>query len=80
MPKPIILTEEQFKDLQTKMVPVDELSISDSEKAAIKEQAKKIKLKKEGTPTPDEDPIPLVICRMVGDGVECRVIRPGAGR
>jgi hypothetical protein len=72
MPKPIILTEKQFKDLQTKMVPVDELAISDSEKSAIKEQAKK--MKKGGGATPDEDPIPLVICRMVGDSVECRVI------
>ncbi len=74
MPKPIILTEEEFKDLQTKMVSVDEIPISDSEKSAIKERAKKIK--QGGVATPEEDPIPLVICRMVGDSVECRVIRP----
>ena len=73
MPAPIILTEEQFKDLQTKMVPVDQLPISDSEKAAIRERA--AKMKKGGAPTPAEDPIPLVICRMVGDSVECHVIK-----
>jgi hypothetical protein len=72
MSTPIILTEAQFKDLQTKMVPVDQLSISDSEKSYIKEEAKK--MRKGGGATPDEDPIPLVICRMVGDSVECRVI------
>jgi hypothetical protein len=74
MSKPIILTEQQFKDLQTKMVPVDDLPISDDEKAAIKQRAEK--MKKGGIAAPDEDPIPLVICRMVGDSVECRVIKP----
>jgi hypothetical protein len=67
----LVLTEKEFEELKTiKMVPLDDLPISNEEKEKLKALAHE----KFGGIEPLRDPIPRVVCGFVDDAVVCRVL------
>jgi hypothetical protein len=68
----LVLTSDEFDELKRlKMVPLDELPISDEEKVILKGLATK---KLQPGPHPDKDQIPRVVCGMVDDAVVCMAV------